>query len=385
MTTETSAGSVAISIEPGGRKASIALVDRQGCILQREETKTLWGRPANATLEPYVRTIETLLAFASAEGYHVCGLGVGIPGTLDAAASRPLIVPTLPSLSGFPLREFLQTRFGLPVSLHVDVDAALLAEAQFHSSSQRLLFLNMHAVLGAALLIDGRPERTTAPHLGHICHLPVAASASGPRCGCGKRGCINTLISLDAIQKMVQRAQRRDEESSLLQRLGRREAFSPQLLAEEVVRGDRVALQVYAEIGRWLGAALDKYIGLLAPEVCILGGGILTANEAVFDQFRAALLIQSSQAGEAVQIVPARLGDDAVLIGAALPLFATELSPQASATTEQGIQQKRQKQQKRRPRIALHHADDVSGDEIGLGASLLADALQSPQVRQGNA
>lgn len=381
MTTETSAGIAAISIEPGGRKASIALVDRQGRILQREETKTLWGRPAHATLEPYVRTIEMLLAFASAEGYHVCGLGVSIPGTLDATASRPLIVPTLPSLSGFPLREFLQTRFGLPVSLHVDVDAALLAEAQFHRDAKRLLFLNIHAVLGAALLIDGRPERTDASHLGHICHLPVAASASGARCGCGKRGCINTLISLDAIQKMVQRAQRRDEESSLLQRLSRREAFSPPLLAEEAVRGDRVALQVYAEIGRWLGAALDKYIALLAPEVCILGGGILTASEAVFDQLRSALLAQSSQAG--VQIVPARLGDDAVLIGAALPLFSAERSPQADAKTEQGVQQKRQ--QKRRPRIALHHADDVSGDEIGLGASLLADALQSPQLQQGNA
>ncbi len=383
MTTETSAGSAAISIEPGGRKASIALVDRQGNILQREETKTLWGRPASATLEPYVRAIETMLAFAATEGYHICGLGVSIPGTLDATASRPLIVPTLPSLSGFPLCEFLQTRFGLPVSLHVDVDAALLAEAQFHSGAKRLLFLNMNAVLGAALLLDGRLQRMDGPYLGHTCHLPVTVGAGGTRCGCGKRGCINTLISLDAIQKMVQRAQRRDEESSLLQRLGRREAFSPQLLAEEAARGDRVALQVYAEIGRWLGAALDKYIALLAPEVCILGGGILTASESVFDQLRAALLTQSSQAGEAVEIVPARLGDDAVLIGAALPLFSTELSSRTKA--EQPVQQKRRQQQKRRPRIALHHADDLSGDEVGLGASLLADALQSQQLRQGNA
>jgi glucokinase len=365
MTTETNAGSAAISVEPGGRKASIALVDRQGCILQRSETKTLWGRPASATLEPYVRAIEAMLAFAAAGGYRVCGLGVSIPGTLDATASRPLIVPTLPSLNGFPLREFLQTRFGLPVLLHVDVDAALLAESQFYSGAKRLLFLNMNAVLGAALLLDGRPQRMDGPYLGHTCHLPVTVGAGGTRCGCGKRGCINTLISLDAIQKMVQRAQRRDEESSLLQRLSRREAFSPQLLAEEAARGDRVALQVYAEIGRWLGAALDKYLTLLGPEVCILGGGILTASASVFDRLRVALLAGFSQAGESVQIVPARLGDDAVLIGTALPLFSAELSPRANS--EQSVQQKRQKQQKRRPRIALHHADDANSDEIGLG------------------
>jgi glucokinase len=383
MTTETNAGSAAISVEPGGRKASIALVDRQGRIVQRGETKTLWGRPASATLEPYVRAVEAMLTFAAAEGYHVCGLGVSIPGTLDAAASRPLIVPTLPSLNGFPLREFLQTRFGLPVSLHVDVDAALLAEYQFHCDAKRLLFLNMNAVLGAALLLDGRPQRMDGQYLGHTCHLPVTVGVGGTRCGCGKRGCINTLISLDAIQKMVQRAQRRDEESSLLQRLSRREVFSPHLLAEEAVRGDRVALQVYTEIGRWLGAALDKYIALLAPEVCILGGGILTASESLFEQLRAALLAGfSQQTGESVQIVPARLGDDAILIGAALPLFSTELSSRTKV--EQSMQQKCRQQQKRRPPVTLHHADDVSG-EIRPGAPLLADALQSPQVRPGNA
>ncbi len=386
MTTETSAGSAAISVEFGGKKATIALVDRQGCILQRNETKTLWGRPASATLEPYVRAIETMLDFASADGYAVRGLGVSIPGTLDTIASRPLIVPTLPSLTGFPLREFLQTRFGLPVCLHADVDAALMAEYQFHLEVKRLLFLNMNAVLGAALLIDGKPECLDAAYLGHTCHLPVASGASGSRCGCGKRGCINTFISLDAIQKMVQRALRRDEESSLLQRLARREAFSPQLLAEEAVRGDHVALQVYAEIGHWLGVALDKYISLLKPEVLILGGSIPTVSETLFDQLRTMLLAQSLQAGGTVQIVPARLGEDAVLIGAVLPLFSSAFFPQVAEAvqSEQSAHKKPQKQQKSRPRIALHFADDVSSDEIGLSASLIADALQPPQLRQGN-
>ncbi|HLI07111.1 MAG TPA: ROK family protein [Ktedonobacteraceae bacterium] len=385
MTTETNAGSAAISVEFGGKRAIIALVDRQSCILQRSETKTLWGRPAIPTLEPYVRAIETMFAFAVAEGYAVCGLGVSIPGTLDAAASRPLIVPTLPSLNGFPLREFLQTRFGLPVSLHVDVDAALLAEYQFHRDAKRLLFLNMNAVLGAALLIDGKLERTDAAYLGHTCHMPVVVGANGPRCGCGKRGCINTLISLDAIQKMVQRALRRDEESSLLLRLAGRETFGPHLLAEEAERGDRVALQVYAEICRWLGVALDKYISLLKPEKLILGGSILMASEALFDQLRSTLPTQCSLAGETVQIVPARLAEDAMLIGAALPLFSSTFPARASQSAQPEARANSQKQQKRRPRVPLHHADDASSDGIGRSAPLFADSFQSPQLGQGNA
>src|ERR1700692_1834755 len=113
MTTGTSARetrSAAIGVEVGGKRATIALVNQEGVILHRREAKTLWGRPASATVEPYIRAIEMVLAHAAVEGYCVCGLGVSIPGTVDSMSRRPLIVPTLPSLNGFPLGELLQMR-----------------------------------------------------------------------------------------------------------------------------------------------------------------------------------------------------------------------------------------------------------------------------------
>jgi glucokinase len=127
---------------------------------------------------------------------------------------------------------------------------------------------------------------------------------------------------MEAIQKMVQRALRRGEQTSLVRRLYDREHFSQQLLAEEALRGDTVALQVYGEVGKWLGAATAKYITIYEPNILILGGGMLCANELLIAHVRSALMAQSSsKVYEMLEVVPSRLGADAALIGAVSPYF----------------------------------------------------------------
>lgn len=308
---------VAIGIEIAGRRAIVALVDRHGRIRHRCYAKTLRGRPAAATLEPYLHALETVLVYAKSEGLLVNGLGVSIPGTLDPATRRPQTIPILPSLNDFPLCDLLEARYNLPAQLQVDVDAALLGEYHFGAGKgfRRLLFLNVNAVVGAALIIDGKLEPSEQEYIGHVCHMTVYMN--GQRCSCGKYGCINTLVSMEAVQKMVQRALRRGEQTSLIQRLNNREYFSPQLLAEEALRGDSVALQVYREVGRWIGAATTKYIKMYEPNVLILGGGVLCANELLIANVRNSLMAQSpAKTGKVLAIVPSILRSDAALIGA---------------------------------------------------------------------
>jgi glucokinase len=268
-----------------------------------------------------LRSIDAALELARAQGWRVRGMGVSLPGTLDHTARRPLIVSLLPSLNNFPLQDFLSSRYQLPAYLHSDVDAAMLGEQHFGAGRgfRRLLYLTMNAVVGAAFVIDGQFERST-PYVGHVSHLPV--SASGPRCSCGRRGCINTMLSLDALQRMVQRALRRGDETSLMERLLNREYFSPQLLAEEAQRGDGVALQIYSELGRWLGAAVNKYVELFDPHVLILGGNILCSSDLILSQMRTVSVSGSlARVCSAVEVVPACLGNDAALVGATVPLL----------------------------------------------------------------
>lgn len=312
----------AVSIEIGESSTTVALIDWRGSVMQRSRAKTLWGRPALATLEPYVHAIETMLRYADTEGVRVAGIGICVPGSVDAEERRPLMIPSLPSLNAFPICDFLEARYHLKTQLHVDVDAALLGEQYFGVGKgfQRVLFLTVNTVVGAAFVHNGRLERTTQQYVGHVCHLLL--SPGGPRCSCGKRGCINTMISIPAMQKMVQRALRRGEETSLTQRLLNREYFSPRLLAEEAGRGDAVALQVYGEVGRWLGTATEKYLSLFEPHMIILGGDVLSGSDLLLPQVRNAIMGQSAtHSWNATEVAAAQLGADAPLIGAVAHLF----------------------------------------------------------------
>ncbi len=363
--------SVAVGVEVAASGATVALIDCYGRVLHRLYAKTLWGRPISATLEPYLRSVEMMLAYSSAEGFHVRGLGFSVPGSLDHTLRRPLLVPTLPALNGFPLCDLLETRYGLPARLHVDVDAAVLGEYWFGAGKgfRRLLFLTVNAVVGAALVVDGRLEGAAQQYIGHVCHIPI--SGSGPRCSCGKRGCINTLVSIDAMQKMVQRALRRGEETSLLHRLNNHEYFSPQLLAEEAVRGDSVALQVYSEVGRWLGAATAKYISMFEPDVLILGGGVLGASELLLTLVRSALITYSSeQVCHMVEIVPARLGNDGALIGAVVPLLPGETAQRTRKAVPLADVAPQEHRDRHHYAPRLPHADAIESDEL----------LTTPQV-----
>lgn len=314
---------VAIGVEISGGQTTVALIDSDGHIHRCTQARTLRGRPATATLEPYLRAIDIMLTSAQCDGLEVCGIGVSVPGTVDRTTHRPQIIPMLPSLNNFPLCELLETRYNLPACLHTDVDAAVLGEHRFGAGRgyHSLLFLTVNAVVGAALVIDN--ELMSPNSIGHICHLPVASS--GPCCSCGKRGCINTLISTDAIQKKVQRALRRGNETNLVQRLLNHEVFSPQLLAEEARCGDEVAVQIYNDIARWLGAALSRYIDLFEPNVLILGGSILHGGDLLLSQVRSVLATNfpssSTRICSMVEVVPASLGHEVALIGATVPLF----------------------------------------------------------------
>ncbi|HEY0755778.1 MAG TPA: ROK family protein [Ktedonobacteraceae bacterium] len=313
---------VVISIEIGGSQATIGLVDGAGRVRQRSSAKILWNRPPTATLEPSLRAIDDMLAYARDSQLRVRGLAFALPGSLDLTSRRPTVIPALPALNHFPLADLLEARYNLPVILRVDVDAAALGEYHFGIGRgfHRLLLLSANAVVGASLIIDGKIEPASQEYIGHICHLPI--SSTGPRCSCGKRGCINTLVTLDALQKALQRALRRGEQTSLLRRLNNRERFSLQLLAEEAESGDAVAAQIYSEVSRWLGTATARYIDTFEPNALILGGFFSTSEQLLCGIRRSLDSHSSARVCSMVEIASATLGQDALLLGAAVELFA---------------------------------------------------------------
>jgi ROK family len=139
------------------------------------------------------------------------------------------------------------------------------------------------------------------------------------------------------------------------------------LLAEEAARGDSVALQVYSEMGRWLGAVSAIYIDTFAPDMLILGGGVLGANELLLQQVRNTLMMHiSTREYNKVEVVSAHLGSDAVLVGVAAPLFAGDISQYSRQAVPLAD--------------VVHgdHDDQLSSIEDILDGAYLADVVRRP-------
>src|SRR6202035_5387300 len=135
------------------------------------------------------------------------------------------------------------------------------------------------------------------------------------------------------IQKLALRSFQRAEENGSASSLIARGALNAQTLAEEAMRGDAVALRIYEEIGRWLGAAVARYIGLYSPDALILGGSVLSANEVLFASIQSTLTMHVSTVTQApVKIALAHLGSDAALIGASVALFQQNRAPMQKAS-----------------------------------------------------
>ena len=99
------------------------------------------------------------------------------------------------------------------------------------------------------------------------------------------------------------------------------------------MQGDPVALRIYEEIGRWLGAAVARYIALYQPDALILGGSVLSANEVLFASIQSTLTMHvSTITDRPVRIARAQLGSDAALIGASVALFQQNRAPMQKAT-----------------------------------------------------
>jgi glucokinase len=318
----------AIALEIASGAAEIALVDRSGQIRRRRQARTLWGRSALATIEPYLRAIEYLLACAQADGMRVYGIGVALPGVLDEAARRPRHLPILPSLNNFPLCDLLEARYDLPTRLFVDMDAALIGEYYYGAGQgyERLLYMSLNAVVGASSIIDGQlvgGSEIQQPYMGSVGHVAhVTISATGQRCGCGKRGCINSFVSQEAIQKMVLRVLRRGDETSITQRV-QQEPLSLQLLWEEALRGDEVALRIYSDVERWLSEAIVRSLRVFEPDILILGGAMPCESPSFLARIREAAMTADQQ----FRIAKAQLGREGILIGVTAPFFARPAEP----------------------------------------------------------
>lgn len=308
-----------VGVDLGGTFIKFALLDPDGAIAARDRVDTGGHDGSDAVL---ARMAEGIAAMRSqAPDGCVAGVGVGIPGMIDAASGRTLDVPNLPGRwPGVPVAERLAPAASAPVRLINDASAFVVAEHGLGAArgAETALFVTVGTGVGGGIVAHGRPVFGLGGAAGEIGHLIV--QPGGIACSCGNRGCVEPFatgpaIAAEAVRRCVQGFSTRLPEFVG----GDLNRMTPEVVDQAAQAGDEQAVAILRDAGTWLGYALAGAVALLAPEVVVIGGGVARPGG---DYWTAA--VETARANvhtceiDRVRFAPAALGYDAGVIGAAL-------------------------------------------------------------------
>jgi glucokinase len=313
----------AIGVDIGGTSVKLGLVSTQGKLLSQDAFITQAAGHRRNFLDILSAHISELARFARRSGWSVLGAGIGAPGPIDVEKGFVYFFPNIPGWKNTPLRDWLRKRLGIPVAVDNDANVMALAEFRFGAGrgARNLIALTLGTGVGGGLVIDGKlfhGARFSAAEIGHL-----VINEGGPLCACGMRGCVETYVGNGHFVREVKRRLSTGEKSILnvwTKKEGR--ALSPLLVAQAARKGDFFSKKMWREVGEHLGTCLAGLVNILNPEKIILGGGIAQNGSLLFNPVRKTIREKAFPiASRSVKVVPAALGVNAGLVGAAALIF----------------------------------------------------------------
>jgi glucokinase len=315
-----------VAIDLGGSKALAGVVESNGSILSRVwlPSRDLKGRPAEL-LDRLADGAGEAAAQADLPFEAIAAVGVCVPGPMDPSRS---VVAIAPNLGWVDLAVRVELERRLPrkrVFLENDVRAAALSEHKLGAGRgfDSMLAVFVGSGVGGGLVVDGRLYHGAQGGAGEIGHMVVRAG--GPRCGCGRAGCLEAMAARDAVGRYVIREVERGHTTLLTAILGGDlRTLNSRHLAVAIAQGDAVAIRAARRSARYAGLAIGGVVNLLDPGVVVIGGGIAEALGERYVAWASEIAQRQilASAARAVPIVASSLGDDAGLLGAALTAFA---------------------------------------------------------------
>jgi glucokinase len=202
---------------------------------------------------------------------------------VEYVPGRVITCHHLSGWEGIPLRELLSERTQLPAVIDNDANAAALGETVFGAGRgcEHVLYLTVSTGIGAGLVLNGQVHRGAKSMAGELGHTHLVAY--GPRCTCGRLGCLESVAAGWAIARDARMALEGGAESAL--RAVPREELSAKHVAE-MAQTDALAARVMARAGEYLGLGIARAVNLLNPEIVVIGGGVAQAGEVLLGPVR---------------------------------------------------------------------------------------------------
>lgn len=268
-----------VGIDIGGTNTVFGIVDARGTIIDNGSIKT--GK--HSKIEDYVNELhENLFQLLEKNDAvdKIAGIGVGAPngnyfnGTIEFA-------PNLPWRGVLPLAEMLTKKFGIPVALTNDANAAAIGEMTYGAARglKDFIMITLGTGVGSGIVVNGQlvyGHDGFAGELGHVIVKPV----NGRACGCGRTGCLETYASATGVARTAREFLEIRKDNSLLRQIPIQDITSKDVY-DAAIAGDQIAKDIFEYTGNILGEAFANFTAFSSPKAIILFGGLAKSGDLI--------------------------------------------------------------------------------------------------------
>lgn len=299
-------------VDIGGTTVKLGFFDTEGNILEKWEIPTRKDLGGKYILPDIAESITDKLLEKGITKEEVVGVGVGVPGPVDADG----VVFKAVNLGWdiFSVSNTLGDLINLPVKAGNDANVAALGEMWKGGGKGHddLVAVTLGTGVGGGIIVQGKLLAGATGAGGEIGHIHVEDNEED-RCGCGKKGCLEQYGSATGIVRIANRVLAATDEASVL----RDGEITAKAVCDAAKENDAVAIKVLEKFGEYLGRGLASIACVVNPEIFVIGGGVSKAGEMLFDYIRPNYEKYVFHGSKNTKFALATLGNDAGIVGAA--------------------------------------------------------------------
>jgi glucokinase len=293
-----------VGIDIGGTKTAIGILDEQGKVAAQRVIHTDLTKTPQQMVQAMAEVVMLLQQESAITDEQILGVGIGVPGPLDAAGGKFSCPPNLPTWADFEVVAEFRKYLKFPMQLQNDATAAALAEKWLGAaqSNDNFIYMTISTGIGGGLFLDGKLFAGFRGNAGDIGHMVIDPGTG--TCVCGQKGCFEWVASGTAIARQATAIRGRETST--------KEAF------ELHSQKDAQMVELVERVFEYIGMGVVSLINTFDVEKIVIGGGVSQVGEPLFQAIRTYVTrFALSPVGRQTEIVPANLNQDAGFIGAA--------------------------------------------------------------------
>lgn len=276
-----------VGIDIGGTNTVFGIVDARGNVIASSSIKTAKHSKVEDYVDELAHELSRLIETNDAVD-KIHGIGIGAPNA-NYFTGKIIDAANLPWKGVIPLADLVSAKFGIPVTITNDANAAAIGEMTYGVARglKDFIMITLGTGVGSGIVINGQlvyGHDGFAGELGHV----IVKRTNGRACGCGRTGCLETYCSATGVARTAREFLEIRNEPSVLRNLSIEEITSKDVY-DAAVAGDKIANEIFEYTGKILGEAFADFINFSSPEAIILFGGLSRAGELLLRPIREAM------------------------------------------------------------------------------------------------